>query len=116
MRRIKNTYLTSHAVGGLLHEKSIEAELKGSRLFYIIEHGSAPQEFPFLGGLTTDDAKNLVTELIDGLINLGLTSSYYLVAIDQALHYRKYYRIAHPAPYYALLFFKREHVQDSNIA
>jgi hypothetical protein len=104
---LKNRYLTPLTGTGYLHERSVEAELKGSRLFHRIENRQYPHEIPLLRQLTQQSATDLVNELIDGLINLGLAKSFYAVAIDQRAMYRRFFRISRNAAFVALTFLQQ---------
>ncbi|MCJ7768129.1 DUF3800 domain-containing protein [Candidatus Bathyarchaeota archaeon] len=104
---LKNQYLTSLAPFQLLHEKSIESELKGSRLFQIIESRTQNLDLPLWRQLRREQAEEMVDRLIQGLIGIGLAGSLYVVGVEQRLLYRKYFRIARPAAFTALAFLQQ---------
>jgi len=105
--RLKNQYLRSLAPHGLLHERSVEAELKGKRLFHRIEARQGPLDVTLLNALTPQNAADLLNDLIDGLITTALSGCFYLVAIEQRLLYRKYFRIARSPAFIALTFLEQ---------
>jgi hypothetical protein len=104
---IKNRYLTPLTGTGYLHERSVESELKGSRLFHRIENRSYPHEIPLWQRLTPQMSTDLLNEFIDGLIRLGLSRSFYVTAVDQIALYRRYFRIARNAAFIALTFLQQ---------
>jgi len=104
---VKNRYVTKLAPFGLLHERSPESELKGSLILSIAEGQSVTPHFPLWKNLGQSEAKRLIEELIEGLVRVGLLGSFYVVAIEQRLLYRKYYRIARSAAFVALTFLQQ---------
>jgi len=85
----------------------VEAELKGTRLFHRIENRAYPLDIPLLSQLTQQAARDLVNELIDGLIALNLRKSFYVVAVEQKALYRRYFRIARNAAFIALTLLQQ---------
>jgi hypothetical protein len=109
---LKNEYLTSLTQNRFLHEKSLEGELKGSQLFQVIDGKSNTIELPLWRDLTRSKAEELLDKIIQGLINNALGEPFQLVAIEQRVLYRKYFRIALPPAFIALTFLEQHACMD----
>jgi hypothetical protein len=101
--RLKNQHLCPLAPKGLLYDRSPEAELKGHRLLSRLSGNTC--DFPLWNDLSEQAAAEMLATLLSELDCLH--GCLFVVAVDQALLYRKMFRIARPAPFIALTFLQQ---------